>query len=115
MLLADVLIIDATDRLGWLAGRLLADLGADVIKIESRGSDRSGSQWRAFNVNKRVLEFDAKEAADRERIESLLGTADICLLTPGSSHLDGYLDPDMLRTNYPRLIVVAMRSFGSAG
>src|SRR5713226_2032084 len=83
MLLSDLLIIDATDRLGWLAGRLLADLGADGSKIESRGSDRSRSQWRAFNVNKRVLEFDAKEAADRERIESLLGRADICLLTPG--------------------------------
>jgi crotonobetainyl-CoA:carnitine CoA-transferase CaiB-like acyl-CoA transferase len=115
MLLSDLLIIDATDRLGWLAGRLLADLGADVIKIESRGSDRSRSAWRAFNVNKRVLEFDAKEAADRERIESLLGGADICLLTPGSSHLDACLGPDMLRTNYPRLIVVAMRPFGSAG
>jgi benzylsuccinate CoA-transferase BbsE subunit len=114
MLLSDLLIIDATDRLGWLAGRLLADLGADVIKVESRGSDRSRSAWRAFNVNKRVLEFDAKEAADRERIESLLGAADICLLTPASSHLDACLDPDMLRRNYPRLIVVAMRPFGSA-
>jgi crotonobetainyl-CoA:carnitine CoA-transferase CaiB-like acyl-CoA transferase len=84
MLLADVLIIDATDRLGWLAGRLLADLGADVIKIEPRGSDLSSSQWRAANVNKRVLEVAAAEAADRERIASLLGAADICLLTPGS-------------------------------
>jgi crotonobetainyl-CoA:carnitine CoA-transferase CaiB-like acyl-CoA transferase len=115
MLLPHVLIIDATDRLGWLAGRLLADLGADVIKIEPRGSDRSRSQWRAFNVNKRVVEFDATLAADRERIESLLGTADICLLTPGSSHWGAWLDPDMLRTNYPRLVVVTMRPFGSAG
>jgi benzylsuccinate CoA-transferase BbsE subunit len=115
MLLSDVLVIDATDRLGWLAGRLLADLGADVIKIESRGCDHSHSEWRAFNVNKRVLEFDATQAADRERIENLLGAADICLLTPGSSHLGADLDPDVLRTNYPRLVVVAMRPFGSAG
>ena len=64
MLLPDVLIVDATDRLGWLAGRLLADLGAEVIKIEARGSDRSSSQWRACNVNKRVLELDPEGAAD---------------------------------------------------
>jgi crotonobetainyl-CoA:carnitine CoA-transferase CaiB-like acyl-CoA transferase len=115
MLLADVLIIDATDRLGWLAGRLLADLGADVIKIEPRGSDLSCSQWRAANVNKRVLEVAAGEAADRERIASLLGTADICLLTPGSSPLGALFDPDVLRRSYPRLIVVSMRPFGSAG
>jgi crotonobetainyl-CoA:carnitine CoA-transferase CaiB-like acyl-CoA transferase len=115
MLLADVLIIDATERLGWLAGRLLADLGADVIKIEPRGSDLSGSQWRAANVNKRVLEVEPEEAADRELVESLLGAADICLLTPGSSTLGALLDPDALRRNYPRLIVVTMRPFGSAG
>ena len=50
MLLSDVLIIDATDRLGWVAGRVLADLGADVIKLEPPGSDRGGADWRAFNV-----------------------------------------------------------------
>jgi crotonobetainyl-CoA:carnitine CoA-transferase CaiB-like acyl-CoA transferase len=115
MLLADILIIDATDRLGWLAGRLLADLGADVIKIEPRGSDLSRSHWRAANVNKRVLEVEAGEAADRELVESLLGTADICLLTPGSSPLGALIDPDELRRNYPRLIVVTMRPFGNAG
>jgi crotonobetainyl-CoA:carnitine CoA-transferase CaiB-like acyl-CoA transferase len=50
MLLPDVLIVDATDRLGWLAGRLLADLGAEVIKIEACSSSTrkalpSNSAW----------------------------------------------------------------------
>src|SRR6202011_4475348 len=67
----DVLIVDATDRLGWLAGRLLADLGAEVIKIEARGSDRSSSQWRACNVNKRVLELEPESAAEQEHLEEL--------------------------------------------
>jgi benzylsuccinate CoA-transferase BbsE subunit len=114
-LLAGVLIIDATDRLGWLAGRILADLGADVIKLEPPGSDRTVPQWRAFNVNKRVVECDATQSAGRERIESLLGAADICLLTLGLSHCDACLDPDALRTRHPRLIVVVMRPFGAAG
>src|SRR5271166_1696824 len=115
MLLDDVLIIDATDRLGSLAGRLLADLGADVIRIEPPGSDRGGSQWRAANLNKRVVEFDATQAAHRARLEGLLAAADICLLTPGSAPADADLDPDVLRAKYPRLVVVAIRPFGNAG
>src|SRR5262250_2126225 len=82
MLLSGVLIIDTTDRLGWLAGRVLADLGADVVKLEPPGSDRSRAEWRAFNVNKRVLEIDSQAAGGRSRIEELLRAADICLLTP---------------------------------
>src|SRR6266480_660062 len=113
MLLSDVLIIDATDRLGWLAGRLLADLGADVIKLEPPGTDRSRSDWRAFNANKRIVELDPRTAADRTRVEELLRTADICLLTPGSSGAS--LDPSALRGDYPRLVVVAIRPFGGVG
>src|SRR5712691_9879821 len=102
MLLSDVLIIDATDRLGWLAGRVLADLGADVIKLEPPGTDRSRADWRAFNVNKRILELDLQATADRARIEDLLRAADICLLTPGRSDSSTALDPHALRSNYPR-------------
>ena len=41
-LLPDTLIVDATDRFGWLAGRILADLGGDVIKLDPPGTDRNG-------------------------------------------------------------------------
>jgi benzylsuccinate CoA-transferase BbsE subunit len=115
MLLAGVLIVDATDRLGWLAGRVLADLGADVIKLEPPGSDRTRAYWRAFNVNKRVLELDWTDAADRARVDELLRAADICLLTPGSSDFGAHLDPDALRADHPRLVVVAIRPFGGVG
>jgi benzylsuccinate CoA-transferase BbsE subunit len=113
MLLSGVLIIEATDRLGWLAGRVLADLGADVVKLESPGTDRSRSDWRAFNANKRILEADPQTPAGRMRIEELLRSADICLLTPGSS--EALLDPSALRRDYPRLVVVAIRPFGAVG
>jgi crotonobetainyl-CoA:carnitine CoA-transferase CaiB-like acyl-CoA transferase len=113
MLLSDVLIIDATDRLGWLAGRVLADLGANVVKLEQPGSDRSRAEWRAFNVNKRILELDPRTARDRPRIEELLRAADICLLTPQSS--GSWFDPPALRRDYPRLVVVAIRPFGAVG
>src|SRR5262249_2565642 len=97
MLLSDVLIIDATDRLGWVGGRVLADLGADVVKLEPPGSDRGGADWRAFNVSKRMLELDLQAPSDRARLEDLLRAADICLLTPSDS--SAHLDPHALREN----------------
>jgi benzylsuccinate CoA-transferase BbsE subunit len=115
MLLPEVLVVDATDRLGWLAGRLLADLGAEVIKIEARGSHRSSSQWRACNVNKRVLELDPEGAAEQQRLDELIHAADICLLTPGSSALSPRLDPSVLRRDHPRLVIVAITPFGREG
>src|SRR5262249_52589734 len=113
MLLSDVLVIDLTDRLGWLAGRVLADLGADVIKLELPRSDRSRADWRAFNVNKRMLELDLQTTADPARLEDLLRAADICVLTLSVSR--AHLDPHAFRENHPRLVVVAIRPFGDVG
>jgi crotonobetainyl-CoA:carnitine CoA-transferase CaiB-like acyl-CoA transferase len=114
-LLADTLIVDATDRFGWLAGRILADLGGDVIKLDPPETDRSGPHWRAFNVNKRVLDLDSAVPADRLRLEELLAQADICLLTPATCEFGGWLDPQRLHEGYPGLVVVAITPFGSAG
>src|SRR5262249_37709111 len=113
MLPSGVLVIDATERLGWGAGRGVADGGADVVKLEPPGSDRNGADWRAFNVNKRILELDLQASADRARLEDLLHAADICLLTPSDSN--AHLDPHALRKNYPHLVVVAIRPFGGVG
>ncbi len=90
------LILDATDRLGWLAGRVLADLGADVIKLEPPGSDRGRADWRAFNVNKRVLELDLGDAAGRAQLEQLLPSP-ISVWSRPTMDFGGYLDPDELR------------------
>ena len=114
-LLPDILIVDATDRFGWLAGRILADLGGNVIKLDSPETDRSGPDWRAFNVNKRVLDFDPTAPADRAALEDLLAKADICLLTPATCDFGGGFDRHALRERYPRLVVVAITPFGSAG
>src|SRR2546430_4555611 len=80
MLLSDVLIIDATDRLGWLARRLLADLGADVIKLEPPRTHRSPADLRAFHVNKRVFELHPRTPAERTPVAGLLAPADNFLL-----------------------------------
>lgn len=115
MLLANTLVVDATDRFGWLAGRVLADLGAEVVKLDAPGTDRNRPEWRAFNVNKRVLNLDPGQAADRRTIDELVAKADICLVTPASVEAGGPLDPDVLRARYPKLVVVAITPFGRAG
>jgi len=114
MLLSNVLVIDATDRFGWLAGRVLADLGADVVKVDPPGTDRTRPEWRAFNVNKRVVELDLTMSADRKRFDDLVAPADICLLTPAT--LPSLpLDPEALRRRHPSMVVVAITPFGSVG
>ena len=115
MLLSNILIVDATDEFGWLAGRVLADLGGDVVKLDPPGYDRSGPYWRAFNVNKRVLDLDPAKPADQRQLQELLGNTDICLVTPASFDAGGQLDPDALRRRYRRLVVVAITPFGRVG
>ncbi len=115
MLLAGIVVVDATDRLGWLAGRILADLGADVVKLDAPGTDRGSPRWRAFNVNKRAVFLDPGKPADQPRVEELLAEADICLLTPASSRPGNCLDADALRQRHPRLVVVAISPFGRRG
>ena len=115
MLLSDVLIVDATDRLGWLAGRTLGDLGADVVKIDRPGTDRTRPHWRAFNVNKRVLDLDPARMSDQKLLDDLLAKADICLLTPAPDVVGGPFDADQLRGRYPSLVVVRITPFGSKG
>ena len=114
MLLSDVRVIDATNRFGWLAGRVLADLGAEVIKVDAPGTDRMRPEWRAFNVNKRVIDLDLTKATDGAQFEELVATADICLLTPQLDS-DMQIDPDELRRRHPELIVVVVTPFGSKG
>ena len=81
-LLSDILIVDATDRFGWLAGRILADLGGDVVKLDPPETQRGLADWRAFNINKHIADFDPDLPADRLRLDELLAKTDICLLTP---------------------------------
>jgi benzylsuccinate CoA-transferase BbsE subunit len=114
-LLSDIVIVDATDRFGWLAGRILADLGGEVIKLERPDSKRTSPEWQAFNVNKCVVDLDPRAPADRRRLDDLLAKADICLLTPRAFDFGGQLDPQALRARYPKLVVVAITPFGLAG
>ncbi len=109
-------VLDCTGSLGWLAGRMLADLGAEVLKIEAPNSSHEGAAWRAFNIAKRVLVVDIGQDDGRLLLDRLIAGADILLETfePGSAESAAF-QSDRLRAMNPHLIHVSMTPFGRTG
>jgi benzylsuccinate CoA-transferase BbsE subunit len=103
-------VVDATGRLGWLAGRLLADLGARVIKLEEPGADLGCADWRALNVNKRLV----RTRLSVPTLDQLAVEADILLATPSPAQADLFNHERLLNRN-PALTLVCITPFGLKG
>jgi crotonobetainyl-CoA:carnitine CoA-transferase CaiB-like acyl-CoA transferase len=109
---------------GPCAGMMLADLGADVIKIESRDGDpyrsyQSGNyspHFQAYNRNKRSMSLDLKAAEERVLFEQLIREADVFIqnFRPGTAARLGAGPEQLLKIN-PRLIYCSISGFGSSG
>jgi crotonobetainyl-CoA:carnitine CoA-transferase CaiB-like acyl-CoA transferase len=103
---------------------MLADLGADVIKIESPGGDPYRAyqgglyspHFQAYNRNKRSIVCDLKQPADRELFEQLIGGADVYIqnFRPGTAEKLG-AGPARLREINPRLVYCSISGFGANG
>jgi len=113
-MLRGCVVLDCTGRLGWLAGRLLADLGADVNRFEADGADVSSAEWHALNVNKRLVRADLSVPGGRRMLEQLVASADILIATPEAGSEEAFDHGRLSRIN-PRLIVVAITPFGLTG
>lgn len=110
---------------GPAAGMLLADLGADVIKVER---PETGDPFRAFknglysphfqtyNRNKRSVTLDTRVSEDREVFDQLIASADIYIqnFRPETVEKLG-LDEARLRSINPRLIYCSITGFGEDG
>src|SRR5678816_2158142 len=101
---------------GGLAGMLLADFGADVVKVEQPGSGdplrqwTSASQplwWKVYARNKRFVTLNLKAAEGRELLLRMLPEYDVLMesFVPGTLERLG-LDWDTLRAAHPRLILL---------
>jgi len=124
--LTDIRVIDVTDDLGAYAGRLLVDLGAEVVRIEPPGGSSTRKQhplvdvdgttisaYDAFvNAGKRSVVIDATSPADRATLERLLGTADIVIQSPGASLETFGVDVDRLHELNPGVGNVVVSPFG---
>ncbi|MBA39827.1 MAG: hypothetical protein CL894_04700 [Dehalococcoidia bacterium] len=101
-------------------GRLLADLGADVLKIEPPYGDisrpSSGRYFHALNANKRSISIDAKNEVAQEALQNIVGSCDVMVanLRPGATGRMG-LDTETLRKFNPKMIEVHVTAFGWDG
>jgi crotonobetainyl-CoA:carnitine CoA-transferase CaiB-like acyl-CoA transferase len=120
--LAGLRVVDfGTFFAGPYAGRVLADLGADVIRIEPLSGcpmryTSGGRYFNAANHHKRTLAIDLKAAEARPVIERLAGWADVAMhnLRPGVAEAMGMGFEDLRRLN-PRLIYCHLPAFGGLG
>lgn len=126
--LAGLRVIDMGQILaGPFAATLIADLGADVVKVEKRhGGDDFRRQaplhngvslwWKASARNKRSIALDLKDANDREVFLGLVRAADVVLanFVPGTLERMG-LGYDELRRANPHIVLVSVSGFGQDG
>ncbi len=112
---------------GPAAGRLLADLGADVIKVEppegdglrtwgKAAPDGTGWWFKSHNRNKRFVSYDLHDANDRAQVRALALTCDVLIenFRPGRLAEWG-LGYDDLRVEHPGLIYASISGYGQDG
>lgn len=124
-------VLDLTDAKGFLCGKLLGDLGADVIKIEPPGGDPSRNigpfykdipdpekslYWWAYNTSKRGITLNLETADGQVIFKRLVKRADVVI----ESFPPGYMDklglgyPSLSEVN-PGLVMTSITPFGQTG
>ncbi|MEC3997076.1 CaiB/BaiF CoA-transferase family protein [Actinacidiphila sp. DG2A-62] len=109
------------------AGRLLADFGAEVIKIERPGTGDELRNWRLYagstsmlyrtiNRNKKSVVLDLRTPEGRRAVLELIGQSDVLIenFRPGTLERWG-MGPDYLTEINPELILVRISGFGQTG
>ena len=123
--------LDLTDEKGFLCGKILAELGVDVIKVEKPGGDRSRSigpywhdqaepdkslYWFAYNSSKRGITLDLESEAGRQIFRDLVRTADFVIESFDPGFMDelglGYSELCKIKKD---LILTSITSFGQQG
>ena len=113
------------------AGQTLADLGAEVIKIESKtgddtrtwgppfintGEETNAAYYHSCNRGKQSVSLDFKDKNDLLKLKNLIASADILIENFKVGGLDKYgLDYKTLLSNHPSLIYCSITGFGQTG
>ncbi|MDO8671066.1 MAG: CoA transferase [Dehalococcoidia bacterium] len=129
--LAPYRVLDLSDENGQMCGKILAELGADVIKVEPPGGDQSRSIgpfyhdepdpekslfWYALNRSKRGITLNIESAVGREILLRLVRIADFVVETVEPGYLDSLgLGYEKLGETNPRIILTSITPFGQNG
>jgi len=121
--LAGLRALDVTGELGWLVGKILADVGTEVLKIDPPGGDpgrkrlplvegphaQASAAWIAFNAGKRRLDLDLASKEGRERFLDLAESADFVIESeaPGRLQQLGIGWPQLSARN-PALVMTSV-------
>jgi crotonobetainyl-CoA:carnitine CoA-transferase CaiB-like acyl-CoA transferase len=105
----------------------LADLGADVLKVESDEGDglrtwgppaADGTSWwfKSHNRNKRFVKFDLHDEADRKTVREVALRCDVLLENFRPGRLDAWgLGYESLRAENPRIVYASISGYGQDG
>ena len=119
-------VLDLTDVRGQIAGMILGNLGADVIRVEPPGGSdarrigpflKDGPEaerslnFFAYNRNKRSLELDLETGEGRRQFLALVAGSDFVI----DSGPEGSVSFESLRAANPRIVHVRVSAFGSDG
>jgi len=124
-------VLDLTDEKGLLCGKILGDLGADVIIIEPPGGSSARKigpfyhddphpekslYWFAYNVNKRGITLNIEDRDGAELLKRLVESADILVesFPPGYMESLGLGYGDLEKVN-PSIIMTSITPFGASG
>lgn len=124
-------VLDLCDEKGVYCAKLLAEMGADVVKVERPGGDETRAIgpfvhdvpdperslfFMHYNTSKRGITLDIEKPEGREILLRLIGKADVLVETFRPGYLAGLgLDYGALRELNPRLIMVSITDFGQTG
>ncbi|UYO47256.1 CoA transferase [Rhodopseudomonas palustris] len=127
--LAGIKVIEIAQAIaGPMAGMILGDMGAEVIKVEKHDGGDDARHWgppfidgdsllfHTYNRNKRSVTLDIKNPDDVERLKRLVQDADILIQNLRSGVVASCgIGPDVMCAVNPRLIYCSVWAFGKAG
>jgi crotonobetainyl-CoA:carnitine CoA-transferase CaiB-like acyl-CoA transferase len=124
-------VLDLTNEMGFLCGKILGDLGADVIKVEPPGGDPARNlgpfyggksdpekslYWFGFNNNKRGITLNLTTTDGRDLFLRLAASSDFIIETFAPGYLDGLgLGYSTVSRVNPRLVFTSITPFGQTG
>jgi crotonobetainyl-CoA:carnitine CoA-transferase CaiB-like acyl-CoA transferase len=131
MLLSPYRVLDLTDERGLLCGKILGDLGADVVQVEPPGGSPARQvgpfygddpaphktlYWWAYSANKRGITLNLEHPDGRALLERLAASSDFVIESFDPGYLDGVgLGYSRLSEINPGVVMVSITAFGQEG